>query len=76
LPQDVTQFVTNGQVLIQVWLMDTTTETLAKLKESGFAVVAQPKTGYLVIGRLPVEQLEALTKLPVVRYITPLRTAA
>jgi Ca-activated chloride channel family protein len=76
LPQDVTQFVTNGQVLIQVWLTDTTTETLAKLKESGFIVVAQPKTGYLVIGRLPVEQLEALTKLPVVRYITPLRTAA
>ncbi len=76
LPQDVTQFVTNGQVLIQVWLMDTTTETLAKLKESGFAVVAQPKTGYLVIGRLPVEQLEALTKLSVVRYITLQRTAA
>jgi Ca-activated chloride channel family protein len=76
LPREFAQYVTDGKVLIQVYLTDTTTETLAKLKESGFAVVAQPKTGYLVIGRLPVEQLEALTKLSVVRYITLQRTAA
>jgi len=33
-------------------------------------VVAQPKTGNLVIGRLSVEKLEAFSKLSVVRYLT------
>ncbi len=45
LSQDVAQHVTDGKVLLQVWLTDTNPEALEKLKELGFEVVAQPKTG-------------------------------
>jgi hypothetical protein len=76
LPQDVAQHVTDGKVLIQVWLTDTNPETLEKLKELGFEVVAQPKTGTLVIGRLSVEKLDAFSKLSVVRYVTLQRASA
>lgn len=76
LPQDVAQHVTDGKVLLQVWLTDTNPETLEKLKALGFEVVAQSKTGNLVIGRLSFEQLDAFSKLSVVRYITLQRAAA
>lgn len=70
LSEDVAQHVIDGKVLLQVWLTDTKPETLEKLKELGFEVVAQPKTGQLVIGRLSVEKLKAFSKLSTVRYIT------
>lgn len=70
LPQDVAQHVTDGKVLLQVWLTDTNPEALEKLKELGFEVVTHPKTGNLVIGRLFVEKLKAFSKLSVVRYVT------
>jgi hypothetical protein len=60
----------DGKVMVQVWLADMKEETLAQLKELGFKSVAQPKSGHLVIGYVPVEQLEALAKLSVVRYVT------
>lgn len=76
LSETVAKHVTDGKVLLQVWLIDINSETLEKLKEFGFEVVAQPKTGNLVIGRLSVEKLEAFSKLSVVRYITLQRVAA
>jgi Ca-activated chloride channel homolog len=76
LPQDVAQHVTEGKVLLQVWLTDTNPETLEKLKEIGFELVAQPRTGNLVIGRLSVGKLKAFSKLSVVRYVTLQRALA
>lgn len=76
LPQDVAQHVTDRKVLLQVWLTDTNPETLEKLKTLSFEVVAQPKTGRLMIGRLSVGKLEASSKLSVVRYLTLQRAAA
>jgi Ca-activated chloride channel family protein len=75
LPQDVGQHVTDGKVLIQVWLTNTNPETLEKLEEFGFQVVAQPKTGHLLIGKLSVERLANFSKLSEVRYITLQRAA-
>ena len=69
LPQDVAEHVTDGKVLLQVWLNDTKAETLANLKKLGFEIVAEPKAGNLVIGRLPVEHLKAMTKLSGVTYV-------
>jgi Ca-activated chloride channel homolog len=60
----------DGKVMVQVWLADTKDETLSQLKVLGFKSVAQPKSGHLVIGYIPVEQLEALAKLSIVRYVT------
>ncbi len=67
---DETARLQDGQVLVQIWLADTKEETLSQLKKLGFKSVAQPKSGHLVIGYVPVEQLEALTKLTIVRYVT------
>ncbi len=60
----------DGQVLVQVWLADKKEETMSQLKDLGFKSVAQPKSGHLVIGYIPVEQLESLAKLSNVRYVT------
>ncbi|HSF10575.1 MAG TPA: VIT and VWA domain-containing protein, partial [Nitrospirales bacterium] len=70
LPQDVAQYVTDGKVLLQVWLKDTNPETLEHLKKIGFELMAQPKTGRLIIGKLAFEKLKALAELSMVRYIT------
>jgi hypothetical protein len=66
----------DGKVMVQVWLADTKKETMSQLKKLGFKSVAQPKSGHLVIGYIPVEQLEALAKVPIVRYVTLQPTTA
>jgi Ca-activated chloride channel family protein len=67
------EFVKDGQVQIQVWLSDASSETLAQLKQSGFELLHHPKKGKLVIGQITIEKLEDLARLQAVRYITPLR---
>jgi len=68
---DEVKFIRNGKAELQVWLTEKSTETLAKLKELGFEVVLDPKTAKLVIGRLPIENLEKLAELKFVRYVAP-----
>ncbi|MFN2531119.1 MAG: VIT and VWA domain-containing protein [Pyrinomonadaceae bacterium] len=65
------QFVVNGKAEVQIWLVEKSDDVLAKLKELGFEVVVDPKTSKLVIGRLPIEKLEALSTLNFVRYVAP-----
>jgi Ca-activated chloride channel family protein len=60
-----------SKLSLQVWLSEKSPAVLAQLKALGFELVLDPKTSKLVIGRLPVEKLEALTKLAVVRYVAP-----
>ena len=68
---DEAKFVKNGKAEIQIWLLDKSDETMAKLKELGFEIVLEPKTAKLVIGRLPIEKLAALAELKSVRYVAP-----
>jgi Ca-activated chloride channel homolog len=63
--------VRDGKAAVQVWLNDTSEGALAQLKALGFTIIAQPTTSKLVIGRIPVEKLEALSKLACVRYLAP-----
>ncbi len=70
LTEQESSLIHEGQVMIQIWLADTKEETLSQLKKLGFKSVAQPKSRHLVIGYIPVEQLEALAKLSIVRYVT------
>ncbi len=65
------KFVRNGKVEVQVFLTDTSPETLKQLQDLGFEVVLQPTTAKLVIGRLPIEKLAALAELKTVRYVAP-----
>lgn len=64
-------FVKQSKAEIQVWLSDTSEATLAQLKPLGFELLLKPKTGTLVIGRLPIEKLAELAELKIVRYIAP-----
>lgn len=66
-------FVAEGKAEIRVWLSDTSDATLASLEQLGFEPLLKPKTGTLVIGRLPIEKLAALAELKAVRYIAPQR---
>ncbi|HSB14352.1 MAG TPA: VWA domain-containing protein, partial [Bryobacteraceae bacterium] len=65
------RLVKNGKTDVQIWLANTTPETIAALKRLGFELVLAPKTAKMVIGRLPVEKLAELAKLNAVRYVAP-----
>jgi Ca-activated chloride channel family protein len=68
---DEVKFVRDGKAEIQVWLTEKSDDTIAQLKQLGFEVVLDPKTAKMVIGRVPLEKLEALAELKFVRYIAP-----
>ncbi len=68
---DEARFIRDGKAEIQIWLTEKTDATLAELKKLGFEVMLDPKTAKLVIGRLPIERLDALAELKFVRYIAP-----
>ena len=73
-PQEA-KFCRNGKAEVQVWLNDTSKETLELLKQLGFEIILEPKTTKMVIGRLPIEKLEALANLKPVRYASPMTTS-
>jgi Ca-activated chloride channel family protein len=65
------QFVRDGKADVQIWLTEKSEESLAQLKELGLEVLLDATSGKLIIGRLPVEKLEALADLKFVRYVAP-----
>ena len=66
------EFIRNGKAEVHVWLTDKSPASLAKLKQLGFEVVLDAKSSKLIIGRLPVEKLEALARLDFVTYVSPI----
>jgi Ca-activated chloride channel homolog len=64
-------FVRNGKAEIQVWLAMKSDAVMARLKQLGFEVVAEPKSAKLVIGRIALDKLVALAELGEVRYLAP-----
>ncbi|HSE17605.1 MAG TPA: VIT and VWA domain-containing protein [Pyrinomonadaceae bacterium] len=64
-------FIRDGKAEVQVWLTDKSNENLAQLKELGFEVMVEAKSTTVIIGRLPVEKLEALARLKFVKYVAP-----
>jgi len=70
---DESGLIRDGKAEVQVWLTEKTDEALAQLKELGFEVVLDAKNSKVIIGRLPVEKLEALAKLKFVKYVAPQR---
>jgi len=65
------KFVRDGKADVQIWLNEKSAESLAQLKELGFEILFDSKSSKLVIGRLPIDKLEALAGLAAVRYVTP-----
>ncbi len=64
-------FVRDGKAEVQVWFTGKTDELRLKLKELGFEVVFDSSTSSLMIGRLPMEKVELLADLELVRYVAP-----
>jgi hypothetical protein len=65
------KFVHDGKAEIQLWLTGTDASTLADLKRLGFEIILQPRSAQMLIGRIPIASLDALSKLNAVRYISP-----
>ena len=68
---DEQRFVRDGKAEVQVWMTEKSAESMTKLKGLGFDVVLDQKNSSLIIGRLPIEKLEALADLKYVRYVSP-----
>ncbi|MBI3471358.1 MAG: VWA domain-containing protein [Candidatus Solibacter usitatus] len=62
-----------GKVNVQVWVSDTSQETLRQLKEKGMEILSVPGSGKLVLGKIELDKLQALAELGVVRYVSPLK---
>lgn len=60
--------VQDGKISIEIELTDGSAENIKALKKLGFVMILQEKNK--VIGRIPVEQLEALAKLKFVKQVT------
>ncbi|MBX3277739.1 MAG: VWA domain-containing protein [Acidobacteria bacterium] len=64
-------FIRDGRAEVQIWLTEKTPEAVRALKALGLEVIVDEPNSKLVVGRLPVEKLRALSELKVVRYIAP-----
>jgi len=64
-------FVRERKAEVQLWLMDKSELSKAKLKELGFEVVIDHASSNLMIGRIPVDKLPLLADLGFVRYVSP-----
>jgi hypothetical protein len=68
---DEMKYVRDGKAEVQIWLIDKSAESLDELKKLGFEIILDPKTAKVVIGRLPLENLQKLAGLKSVRYVAP-----
>jgi Ca-activated chloride channel family protein len=68
---DEAKFVREGKAELQIWLTDKSPEVLEQLRQLGFEIVLDPKTASIIIGRLPIDKLEALAGIKAVRYVSP-----
>lgn len=68
------RFVRDGKAEVQVWFIGKTEALRLKLKELGFEVVFDSPTSGLMIGRVPMDKLELLVDLELVRYVAPQTT--
>jgi len=61
----------SGEVEVEIWLSESSPEILAQLKRLGFRSTRETPEIRRLIGRLPVSQLEILSKLPQVLRLAP-----
>ncbi len=59
-----------GTVEVQIFLADKSEETRKALEKLGVEILLEPKSGKMVIARVPIAKLEELAKLVAVTYVT------
>ena len=65
------KFVRDGKAEIQIWLTEKTPAVIAELKRLGLEVLVDAPNSKLVIGRLPIDKLSALSELKFIRFVAP-----
>lgn len=63
----------SGTVEVQIFLSDMSQKTRAALKQLGVEILLEPRSGRMVIAKMPIAKLEALAKLDSVTYVTEYR---
>jgi Ca-activated chloride channel family protein len=61
--------VQNGKVTVQIFLNDTSPETMKQIQQLGFEVVLKRQSGKTLVGRIAVEKLSALAQLSGIRFV-------
>ncbi len=62
--------VQDGKVQIQIFLADAPAALIDQLKALGFEISAKPSAGKALLGRLPIDKLPALARMPQVRFVS------
>lgn len=65
------RFVSNGEAEVKVYLTNLSPAAIEALKALGFEVLRQEAGEQAVTGRVSLDKIEALAKLPAVRFISP-----
>ncbi|MCC6392635.1 MAG: hypothetical protein IT167_18690, partial [Bryobacterales bacterium] len=65
------RFVSNGKAEVKVYLTNLNPAAIQALKALGFEVLRQEAGEQAVTGRVSLDKIEAIARLPVVRYISP-----
>ena len=66
---DEARFVFSGEAYLRITLSDASAGALDQLRKAGFTLTRQE--GNVMIGHVPVANVEALSKLPIVTWIAP-----
>lgn len=64
--------IKNGKITVKLTVKDLSKELIAKLKQAGFTVLKQNKTGW-VVGQIDLQKLKTIAGLPFVVTIVPYR---
>ncbi|MCP5110141.1 MAG: VWA domain-containing protein, partial [bacterium] len=71
--RDLLALTGDQKVEVEIWLSDTSAQTMAELKRLGFELTTQSNFAKVLIGRATPKQLQAIARLGAVRYIAPHR---
>jgi Ca-activated chloride channel family protein len=65
--------VQNGKVSVQLYLNDASPETIRQLQQFGFEIVIRPKSGNVLVGRVAIDKLQALSQMNAIKYVASYR---
>jgi Ca-activated chloride channel homolog len=67
------KLVHDGKIEVQVWLTENSASILDELRKAGFEAAPDQSAGKTVVGKMPVEKLQALVQMSDVRFVSPVR---
>lgn len=65
------RFVRDGKAYVEVWLKDESPGVLERMRQLGFELTEKQRVAKIVVGRIPVDKLDALLNLAGVQTVAP-----